>query len=548
MYLQTNGVLNYGTAGAVKISSSTGAITLGTWTHIAVSKVSGNTKMFINGSQVGSTYSDSNDYGSSARFVNGTYGDSPGATNNNGGVISGYISNLRILNGTGLYAGSYTVPTAPLTAITNTSCLTYQSNRWIDNSTNNISITPSGTPSVQRFSPFNPTAPYSTTTIGGSGYFDGSTAYLTAPDNAAFDMGSGNYTIEFWFYATASVNCSFITKRASNGSYAPVMVQWTSGNNLLMYSSTTGSSWAVNTSTGSYPLNTWNHVAMVRNGTAVTLYVNGVSAATGSESGAVMTNTSPFVIGADDASGNNKFAGYMSDVRVVKGTAVYTTTFTPPTSPETAISGTSLLTNMTNAGIPDLAMQNNLQTVGSAQVSTSVVKYGTGSLSFNGSSDYLSAPDSPVYTLGSGDFTIEGWFYSASFGSGQFVISQWNSASYGYAFSIANSTTIKFEYYSGGSYYNRSYTISTLSTNTWYHIAWVRSSGTTTVYINGVASGTPTSDNRAITDSTRPLLIGINGDGNNQYFNGYIDDLRITNGYARYTSNFTPPTSALPTY
>jgi hypothetical protein len=104
--------------------------------------------------------------------------------------------------------------------------------------------------------------------------------------------------------------------------------------------------------------------------------------------------------------------GYISDIRVVKGTAVYTTTFTPPTAPLNAITNTSYLLKFTNAGIYDHAMLNDLETVGNAQVSTSVVKYGTGSMYFDGAGDYLSRPASSLYALGTGDFTIEAWVYA----------------------------------------------------------------------------------------------------------------------------------------
>ena len=169
---------------------------------------------------------------------------------------------------------------------------------------------------------------------------------------------------------------------------------------------------------------------------------------------------------------------------------------------------------------------------------------GSGSFSLNGSNQYVTYPQNSAFNLGTNNFTVEGWFNSASFGAGQFIISQWAAASYGYAFSISNSTTITFEYYSGGTYYNRNYTVSTLSTNTWYHIAWVRNSGTTTVYLNGVALST-TSDNNSITSSTQLVYVGVNNDGHNAYWNGNISNLRFVNGTAVYTSNFTPSTKPL---
>jgi len=83
-----------------------------------------------------------------------------------------------------------------------------------------------------------------------------------------------------------------------------------------------------------------------------------------------------------------------------------------------------------------------------------------------------------------------------------------------------------------------------VSSNTWYHLAVVRSGNTFSLYVNGVSESTATSS-VVIADDTSNLLIGV-GDTGTTYLNGYIDDLRITKGYARYTSNFTPPTKAFP--
>ena len=89
----------------------------------------------------------------------------------------------------------------------------------------------------------------------------------------------------------------------------------------------------------------------------------------------------------------------------------------------------------------------------------------------------------------------------------------------------------------------------TFSINTWYHIAVSRSSNTLRAFINGnqltISTGSATNSVQYL-QSGLPVLVGKYGNGFN--FTGYIDDLRLTNGYARYTSNFTPPTSALPIF
>jgi hypothetical protein len=100
--------------------------------------------------------------------------------------------------------------------------------------------------------------------------------------------------------------------------------------------------------------------------------------------------------------------------------------------------------------------------------------------------------------------------------------------------------------YIGGSILTSS---TSLSLNTWTHVACVRSSGTITVYIDGVASGS-VSNSTNLTDTTPTVgtVVDYRNTGSTYMLQGYIDDLRITKGLARYTSAFTPPEAALPTF
>ena len=100
------------------------------------------------------------------------------------------------------------------------------------------------------------------------------------------------------------------------------------------------------------------------------------------------------------------FSGYTSNLRMIKGTALYTSAFTPPTAPLTAVTSTSLLLLGTNAGIYDGAMQNNLTTVGDAKISTTQSKFGGSSIFFDGTGDYLFIPKTHSFLFGGGNFTI----------------------------------------------------------------------------------------------------------------------------------------------
>ena len=210
-------------------------------------------------------------------------------------------------------------------------------------------------------------------------------------------------------------------------------------------------------------------------------------------------------------------------------------TLTVPTSPLTAISGTSLLTNFTNAGIIDNTMINNLETVGNAQISTAQSKFGGGSMYFDGTGDYLTMSNNPNINLDSGNFTIEMWLYPT--GDTQ------NFSLFGKAGSFElKCDTNRWVWFAGGT--NVFVTNGNLApANTWKHIALVRNGTTTTLYIDGTAYTQGTSAN-AVTN-TNPLTIGAGAGGT---YTGYINDFRFTKGYARYTATFTPATSAFPTY
>jgi len=237
--------------------------------------------------------------------------------------------------------------------------------------------------------------------------------------------------------------------------------------------------------------------------------------------------------------------GYISNARIVKGTAVYTSAFTPPTAPLTAVTNTQLLLNYTNAGIPDATAKNVLETVGNAQISTAQSKFGGSSMSFDGTGDYLTLTANPTnFAFGTGDFTIEMWLYTNSVS---------NSVFYDGRPAGTNGAYPMLYFISGFLYYwvNGANVIASgtavLSTSTWYHIALCRSGTNTKLFLDGVQIGsTYTDSNNYLNTGNRPW-IGVNANSTNtSYLNGYIDDLRITKGYARYTTNFTPPTSAFP--
>ena len=504
------------------VTSSAGAINLNSWNHIALVRSGTSTNqsvIYVNGVSVG-TGTISNNLTGTALAIGGLVnGNEP---------FTGYISNVR-LNNTALYSTTFTPPTAPLTAVSGTSLLTCQSNRFFDSSANGFTLTPNGNTSVQRFNPFGASTAYSTSVIGGSGYFDGSGDYLGCGSQSAYAFGTGDFTLNVWVYLTSAPTYMSIADTRTSGWALAI----DASRAIYLYSDAVG--FVVTSAVGAVPFNAWTYVTVKRVSGTMTLYLNAVSI----NSAANSTNFSntTLTVGAN-GSGGEPFFGYICDFQAIKGTG---TTPTLPTAPLTNVTNTSLLLNYTNGAIFDNAMMNDLETVGNAQISTSVKKYGTGSLAFDGTGDYLSIAGTPNLAFGTGNFTIELWAYRLSgTNNGLFQLS---TTAGGFKSNDVNNLALA--YASGGiTYYanNNSYVPSTtVSNNQWDHLALVRSGTTTTLYFNGVSVS-------SITDSTNytgtHLVVGGYYD-TTYVWNGYIDDLRITKGYARYTTTFTPPTSAL---
>jgi hypothetical protein len=167
-------------------------------------------------------------------------------------------------------------------------------------------------------------------------------------------------------------------------------------------------------------------------------------------------------------------------------------------------------------------------------------------MSFDGTGDYLSTRSTPNLSFGSGDFTIEAWVYATSLGSYNAVFAQWpdNGGSTNNSYTLETvGSNMEFYYASGSTLYGPT-TLGTITTGVWIHYAICRSGNTLYPFKNGVL-GTTTSITQTLNSPTSAVTVGGAVAGGGEWI-GYIDDLRITKGYARYTTNFTPPTAALP--
>jgi hypothetical protein len=546
---------------------------INTWYHIVACRdSSSNLALFVNGTRILLQANVTTNYD----YIAGSSGNHYiGATYNN--VVFdygwGYYSNIRVIKDATAYdptQSTLTVPTSPLSVTAQTSVLLF-GNNGSDLSGNYPLSSISRYDSQSKMDTFNPfgftsalTNGYTANTVGGSAYFDGTGDYLTVPANAAFTMGTGDFTIEYWFNSPTIPTTGFQTHISQYVGGTTGLGYWTieldfaaNSNSFLIYYNGSTSFTATN---ASIKAGQWYHIALVRSGTTVTFYVNGVASGNTTYAGQFGTSSALLYIGLQQSGLSGAFNGYISDVRVVKGTALYTNTFVPPVAPLTAVKNTVLLNNFTNAAIVDYSMMNNLETVGDAKLSTAVSKFGGSSMSFDGTGDWLTISEYRNFDFGTGDFTVEGWIYMNSlpvndykqivcFGTGPSA-QRWilfidtrtsQSAPYLRFLSINSSGTVIIDVSGAGS--------SGWSANTWYHVAVTRSGNTFKLFKDGIQNGATVTNSGACpaTASTGLLYVGAEVGGGYANWNGYIDDLRITKGYARYTSNFTAPTTSFKT-
>ena len=400
-------------------------------------------------------------------------------------------------------------------------------------------ITRYGNTTQGSFSPFSPK--------GWSGYFDGSNDYLNCGSSSDFAFGTGQFTIEAWFYSTGTQSGSGLF--ATSNSFGPDTYQFDVNRSEYpnKWGFTAGAHYSNDrvTSTSNIQNNVWTHLAVTRNSSnLVRLFVNGVL----EDSSTISNNfssTGPLKIGVNRGN-NNSFNGYISNARLLKGTCLYTSNFTPPTAPLTAVTNTKLLTLQDNRFIDNSASNHSITVNGETAIKATSpfsddrtypkANYFSGY--FDGSGDYLDITSNLQQT---GDFTIEFWFYAHSIAQDDAIYSWGSNTTYMSPCRFASTTSLGFYKFGVG-------LIAETGTNTvqpgqWYHVAVTKnSSNTLSIWLDGVLKDTYAFGSDPYGNSNG-VHIGADADLN-QYFYGYISDFRCVSS-CLYTSNFTPPTAPL---
>ena len=347
--------------------TSSGLITQNVWNHIAVVRYSGVTTIYLNGVSNASK-ADTNNYSGAATRQIGPSG---------GGTAGFYMTNIRIVNGTAVYTGNFTPPTMPLTAITNTALLLNaptipSTDSFNDTSTNNVTLTKNGTVLSDASTPIRPNGYYNY-------YFNSANPDYLTTSTSTTTITTGDYTIECWAYGIntgASQQGIFTLTAASSSGSGGISVYVNTSNSISFFVNGNGSGKVQTSATQKFLPNVWNHVALVGSGGTNTLYVNGVSVA----SNALTPTASNVPVNIGRQYGDNTaqtWNGYISNFRVVIGTALYTGAFTPPTTPLAAITNTKLLSCQSNKIIDNNASPFTFTISGSVAVNSNTSPFTT---------------------------------------------------------------------------------------------------------------------------------------------------------------------------
>ena len=584
---------------------------LSTWYHIAVVRTSSIVYFFVNGIEIGNSNTANLGSGTSTTFAhtnyNGPYSvvigaDPQGSTS----FWNGYISNLRVVNGVGVYtaapsnASAYSANTTisylnlnpdltksftpPLTSVastqssstnilaitgTATSLITCQSGSYADTSTFAQPMAAAGfAASLNR-------ANYSGAAF--SGYYavnfvSASTTFLSAPANAGYAFGTGDFTVEAWVNPTTLVVSAGLvgpwTGTAATSSWLLSMGTTNAANVKFSVANTTVVSTFESTSNGGLTTGVWSHVAAVRIGTTLSIYTNGVKTYTGTGTAAEQTNityaSGACQIGAFNST--NPFNGYISNVRVTKGTGIYTGNFTPIFTP-LANSVSTTATNIANvavatstaAGVQLLVarsrtlIDNSFQSLTITTSATAPTVNTTITPAFVptaksdmqvvlNNNNYITLPASSAYNAGTGNFTFETWVYFNSLTSNPTIAGQYPSTTTGagnWVLWVSSGGLVRLNY-DGAT--QIATTAPVLTVGVWYHIAVQRSGTAYSVFVNGTVATTGTASSAAqFGNTSNQLWIGAQQIApTSNGLTGYISNPRYVLNNALYVSPFTP--------
>jgi|GEM_PF-2055197 hypothetical protein len=490
-------------------------IETGTWYHIAYVRNGANFYIFLDGTSLPLTEitaigSNSMPDVATEMCIGTNEVASPAS------FLDGYLDEFRVSKGTARYTSNFTPSTSPFTSDANTKLLLHLDQDFTDSGNTGHTVTSNGA---------------GLTGVFGNAHvwFDGNSDYLTIPDHADFDFGSGDYTIDCWIKAESlPANKSAIWIHSTNGSIYAALYIWNDGH--VSYNTAGGADTTIISSAGVIATGTWYHIAVVAEWSSdkCTLYIDGDSVGSDNDISAYNDFTQVFAIGAEHIptlGTDNYFHGCIDEFRISKGVARWTSSFTAPTSPHTSDANTKLLLHCDSL---DLSNSIHIPTFhGNAEIDTAQYKFGSGSILFDGTGDYVSIPDSSDWDiLTQANATVDFWVKHTDHAGLEDYICHYEGSTDWWGVFHEDGTGLRF--------YTRTTAGSTVDSDTggeitdtdWHHIAVCIVGDTVGVYKDGVQvcwlASLGTSAGVTFTGTLR-----IGKTDSSQYFSGHMDEIRI---------------------
>ena len=384
---------------------------------------------------------------------------------------------------------------------------------------------------------------------GSSAYFDGVDDYIRVYDPTESTVfGTSDFTLEFWW----KKNTTNVTEQL-----AANRTGYTTGNWYIQFDHTTDKiQWGVQggaaqRSTSTYDDTNWHHFALTRNSGDFTLYIDGTVQGTYNGTSFVWGRSADaFVDFGRIVSGYGNV--WMDEIRY-SDTVRYTSAFTPHTTPHINDANTLMLIHCDGTDGSTYFEDDNgtgrsrigLNAINDITYSTTQSKFGGSSAyslggTYASTADYLEA--TLDHSIGTGDFTWEGWLYFTSTSAYHVFSLTDSSLNVGFEIRLDNPAAWRvYEHASGGATFNLILNSSNQQyayANAWNHFALVRNSGTLTLFVNGNACATTASYTTNISNAD-VMHVGAGAKSGYASMTGHMNDVRFSDT-ARYTSNFTP--------
>ncbi|AMP05354.1 IPT/TIG domain-containing protein [Collimonas pratensis] len=403
--------------------------------------------------------------------------------------------------------------------------------------------------------------------------FDGNGDYADTPDAADLRIAGKSFTIDFWVYMSATASGrwrTIVSKRISTeGSTAEYEVFINNTDDRFGFYN--GTLQITNTK---IPVATWTHIEISKDISTgmVRQFMNGVKVYEAVGPNTAADTTAPVRLGmanpAQVAPDDEFFHGYLSNVRITTGVVRHTANFVPPPTPlpnlSPAVQGDPAWSNV--ASLLRFAGQNGSPSIidetgahawtahGNAQESNAAGNPGDASgtaFKFDGNGDYADTPDAADLRIAGKSFTIDFWVYMSATASGRWrtivskrISTEGSTAEYEV---FINNTDDRFGFYNG----TLQITNTKIPVATWSHIEISKdiSTGVVRQFMNGVKVYEAVGPNTAA-DTTAPVRLGMANPAqvapDDEFFHGYLSNVRITTGIVRHTANFTPPSTPFP--